>query len=139
VTLHPMFGYEGLVIRAANGKWYRVKPEYTADVYITGWFEQLNTAKEPKGQLGGFDTNYGKVTAFTEELRRELWDNPGQFVGRLMEVRWKYSIKNFMKLALSATVLSSYVSVMIKMKKLSTLRLVKLYLGNTIIITIECM
>jgi len=82
-------GYEGLVIRAANGKWYRVKPEYTADVYITGWFEQLNTAKEPKGQLGGFDTNYGKVTAFTEELRRELWDNPGQFVGRLMEVQYK--------------------------------------------------
>ena len=82
-------GYEGLVIRAANGKWYRVKPEYTADVYITGWFEQFDTKKNPKGQLGGFDSNYGKVTAFTEEMRQELWDNPEQYVGRLMEVQYK--------------------------------------------------
>ena len=82
-------GYEGLIIRAANGKWYRVKPEYTADVYITDWFEQLNTAKEPKGQLGGFGTKYGKVTAFTEEMRKELWDNPEQYVGKMMTVQYK--------------------------------------------------
>ena len=81
-------GYEGLVLRTAD-KWYRCKPEYTADVYITGWFEQLNTAKEPKGQLGGFDTNYGKVTAFTEEMRQELWDNPQQYVGKMMTVQYK--------------------------------------------------
>lgn len=82
-------GYEGLVLRAANGKWYRVKPEYTADVYITGWFEQYDTKKNPKGQLGGFDTNYGKVTAFTEELRKKLWDCPEQYVGQLMTVQYK--------------------------------------------------
>lgn len=81
-------GYEGLVLRMPN-RWYRVKPEYTADVYITGWFEQLNTAKEPKGQLGGFDTAYGKVTAFTEEMRQKLWDNPEQYVGRMMTVQYK--------------------------------------------------
>ena len=82
-------GYEGLVLRAANGKWYRVKPEYTADVYITDYFEQLNTAKEPKGQLGGFDTTYGKVTAFTEWMRKELWNDPGQHVGKMMTVQYK--------------------------------------------------
>lgn len=82
-------GYEGLVIRAANGKWYRVKPEYTADVYITGWFEQFDTKKNPKGQLGGFDTNYGKVTAFSEIMRIQLWDNPEQYVGRMMTVQYK--------------------------------------------------
>lgn len=82
-------GYEGLVIRAANGKWYRVKPEYTADVYITGWFEQEDIYGEPKGQLGGFTTAYGKVTAFTDEMRVELWDNPEQYVGQMMTVRYK--------------------------------------------------
>ena len=81
-------GYEGLVLRI-EGRWYRVKPEYTADVYITDWFEQLNTAKEPKGQLGGFDTKYGKVTAFTEEMRQQLWDNPQQYVGKMMTVQYK--------------------------------------------------
>ena len=81
-------GYEGLVLRTQD-RWYRVKPHYTADVYVTGWFEQLDKAKNPKGQLGGFDTNYGKVTAFTEEDRVALWDNPAQYVGRLIEVVYR--------------------------------------------------
>ena len=81
-------GYEGLVIRTAT-KWYRVKPSATADVRVTGFFEQLDKAKNPKGQLGGFETDYGKVTAFSEELRKELWDNPEQHVGKLMTVTYK--------------------------------------------------
>lgn len=81
-------GYEGLVLRT-DDKWYRVKPEYTADVYITGWFEQLDTKKNPKGQLGGFSTSYGKVTAFTEKLRKELWDNPQEHVDKMMTVQYK--------------------------------------------------
>jgi len=81
-------GYEGLVLRT-DKKWYRVKPEYTADVYITGWFEQFDTKKNPKGQLGGFETNYGKLTAFSEAKRQELWDNPQQYIGRMMTVRYK--------------------------------------------------
>jgi len=81
-------GYEGLVLRTKD-RWYRVKPHYTADVYVTGWFEQLDKAKNPKGQLGGFDTNYGKVTAFSDEDRVALWDNPQQYVGRLIEVVYR--------------------------------------------------
>lgn len=81
-------GYEGLVLRTAD-KWYRVKPNATADVRITGWFEQLDKNKNPKGQLGGFETNYGNVTAFSDKLRKELWDNPEQYVGRMMEVQYK--------------------------------------------------
>ena len=81
-------GYEGLVLRTAT-HWYRVKPHYTADVYVTGWFEQLDKAKNPKGQLGGFDTKYGKVTAFSEDKRVELWENPEQYVGRLIEVVYR--------------------------------------------------
>jgi hypothetical protein len=81
-------GYEGLVLRTAD-KWYRVKPHATADVRITGYFEQVDKNKKPKGILGGFDTNYGKVTAFTDEMRKLLWDNPEQYVGQLMEVRYK--------------------------------------------------
>lgn len=81
-------GFEGLVLRTAD-RWYRVKPKATADVFITGWFEQLDKNKNPKGQLGGFETNYGKVTAFTEAMRKELWINPEQYVGRLMECQYK--------------------------------------------------
>jgi ATP-dependent DNA ligase len=81
-------GYEGLVLRTAD-RWYRVKPEATADVYITGWFEQLDVKKNPKGQLGGFDTNYGKVTAFSEEMRKKLWENPSQYIGQMMTVQYK--------------------------------------------------
>jgi hypothetical protein len=81
-------GYEGLVLRTPD-KWYRVKPKATADVRITGYFEQLDKHKVRKNQLGGFTTNYGNVTAFTEKLRQELWDNPEQHVGKLMEVEYK--------------------------------------------------
>lgn len=81
-------GYEGIVLRK-HGHWYRVKPEYTADVYITGWFEQFDSAKKPKGVLGGFNTNYGKVTAFTDKDRVLLWDNPEQYVGMLMNCQYK--------------------------------------------------
>lgn len=81
-------GFEGLVLRTAD-RWYRVKPKATADVFITGWFEQMDKNKNPKGQLGGFETNYGKVTAFTDEMRKELWINPEQYVGRLMECQYK--------------------------------------------------
>lgn len=81
-------GYEGLVLRTAD-RWYRVKPHYTADVRITGWFEQLDKAKAPKGQLGGYTTNYGRVTAFSEEDRQGLWETKDQDVGRLIEVVYR--------------------------------------------------
>jgi len=81
-------GYEGLIIRN-NGRWYRHKPTLTADVRVTGWFEQKDVKGNLKGQLGGFDTAYGKVTAFTEALRKELWVNPQQHVGKLMQVSYK--------------------------------------------------
>jgi len=81
-------GYEGLVIRT-DTRWYRVKPHATADVYITGFFEQHDKAKKPKDQLGGFDTDYGKVTAFSDEMRKELWDNPSQYVGKMITVQYK--------------------------------------------------
>ena len=81
-------GYEGLVIRT-DTMWYRVKPIATADVKVIGYFEQMNKMKEPKNQLGGFRTKYGNVTAFTDELRQQLWDKPEQHLGRMMEVQYK--------------------------------------------------
>ena len=80
--------FEGLVIRT-DTHWYRVKPHATADVYITGFFEQHDKDKNPKGQLGGFDTNFGKVTAFSDEMRQKLWDNPKQYVGSMITVQYK--------------------------------------------------
>ena len=81
-------GYEGLVLRTP-GHWYRAKPEATADVYVTGWFEQLDKNKKPKGVLGGFETNYGRVTAFTDEDRVKLFVDPQQHVGKLMNCQYK--------------------------------------------------
>jgi hypothetical protein len=86
-------GYEGLVLRTSE-RWYRVKPDYTADVRITGWFEQKDKNKRPKGVLGGFTTNYGNVTAFSDALRIKLWSNPEQYVGKLMEVKYKELYEN---------------------------------------------
>ena len=95
-------GYEGLVIRAGErligkDRWYRVKPTYTADVKITGWFEQHDKNKKKKGQLGGFITPYGRVTAMSEDNRKLFWDNPDQYLGRMMEVEYKelYDSGNF--------------------------------------------
>lgn len=42
-----------------------------------------------RGLQVGFDTVYGKVTAFTDEMRQQLWDNPDQYIGRLIEVQYK--------------------------------------------------
>ena len=81
-------GYEGLVLRTKD-KWYRVKPTYTADVYITGYFEQVDKNKKPKNILGGFTTNYGNVTAFKDQDRVELWENPSQYIGKMMTVKYK--------------------------------------------------
>ena len=84
-----MEGYEGLVLKDERGGWFRVKPTKSADVRVTGWFEQKDKHGNPKGCLGGFTTKYGKVTAFTDEMRRELWDNPDQYLWRMMEVQYK--------------------------------------------------
>lgn len=86
-------GYEGLVLRT-DTMWYRVKPAATADVLITGWFEQLDKHKNPKGILGGFETAYGNVTAFKADKRAELFVDPEQYVDRLIEVRYKELFPN---------------------------------------------
>lgn len=81
-------GYEGLVLRA-NDRWYRVKPTYTADVLITGWFEQKDIHGDPKGVLGGYITAYGNVTAFKAADRVAHWKTKEGNVGRLIEVDYK--------------------------------------------------
>jgi len=81
-------GYEGLVLRN-RGRWYRVKPTNTADVRITGFFEQKDKHGNLKGILGGFTTNYGNVTAMTDSLRKAFFMRPTDYLGRLMEVSYK--------------------------------------------------
>lgn len=92
-------GYEGLVIHARDKElsFYRVKPQAYADVRITSYFEQLDKNKQPKDILGGFETNYGKVTAFTQKQREELWRDPESHIGKMITVRYKerYHTGNF--------------------------------------------
>jgi len=81
-------GYEGLVLRSEE-RWYRVKPKHTADVRITGYFEQHDKHGNPKGILGGWTTNYGNVTAMKDEVRVAFWREPESYIGDLIEVEYK--------------------------------------------------
>lgn len=59
-------GDEGLILRQGD-KWLKVKPEATADIYVTGF--QAGTGKH-KGKMGALLTKRGKVgTGFTDEQR----------------------------------------------------------------------
>lgn len=88
--------YEGIVLRTATN-WYRVKPTKTADVRITGFFEQFDKHKNPKDVLGGFTTRYGRVTAFCNEDRVDMWVDPSIYIGKIMEVQFRelYDTGNF--------------------------------------------
>lgn len=61
-------GDEGLILRQRD-KWLKVKPEATADVYVTGF--QAGTGKH-KGRMGALLTTYGSIgTGFSDEQR--IW------------------------------------------------------------------
>ena len=82
-------GYEGIVIRTPDGRWYKHKPIATADVRITGFFEQHDKYDIPKGILGGFETKYGNVTAFKDVDRKRLWSNPARHIGKMIQVQYR--------------------------------------------------
>ena len=81
-------GYEGLVVRTPF-YWYRIKPSYSADVIVTGYIEQVDKKKVPKGILGGLKTKYGVITGFTETDRIKFWQIRDELIGRMIQVEYK--------------------------------------------------
>ena len=62
-------GWEGLVFTQGAVRW-KMKPEHTVDVRITGRIEGKG---KYKGMLGAFDTPYGKVGSGLSDEDREMY------------------------------------------------------------------
>lgn len=77
--------------RPANN-WLKIKKHSTMDVVITGFTEGKGKYKELIGaiEFGVYksDTlvNIGSCSGMTDEVRRDITDNPGKYLGTVMEV-----------------------------------------------------
>lgn len=89
---HPLTG-EGIVIHPATGKPSKVKFMDEHDVHIREIFPGMG--KYQGTAAGGFRYSYepegpivGEVgTGLTDEMRRDLWENQADYVGRVARVR----------------------------------------------------
>lgn len=81
-------GYEGLCIKADEGH-YKVKPDVTYDVKVTGVTEGKG---KHEGKIGAMITSMGKVgTGLTDEMRQFLTDNNP--IGKIIEVKcWELTV-----------------------------------------------
>jgi len=109
------FGFEGVVCKrkdstyrcgARNGGWVKIKPKETVDAECTGIYEP-----EPGGKyapivnghpvpwaVGGLRFRVlhddgrvyeGRAAGMDDQLRKELWERPDEFIGRVVElVHW---------------------------------------------------
>lgn len=96
-------GGEGVILKnlfatyGESGAWVKVKKEPTVDVVVTGftdakfgvtgqYFGQIGAAKisvyTTKGQL----VEVGKVSGMDDDTRRDMSDNPGRWIGTVIEV-----------------------------------------------------
>lgn len=90
-------GEEGAVAKSLNYPYepkrskhlVKLKKSYMADVRITG----VNEGKNP-GTLGSLSYSTdderikGDVSGIKEDLKKEIWENPEAFIGRVIEVRY---------------------------------------------------
>lgn len=89
-------GYEGLVLKNPYAKyqrkrskdWQKVKAKDSLDLKIEGFIEGEGRLE---GTLGAIVVKYkGKLvqvgTGFSDELRDEIWNNPGIYQGRIAEI-----------------------------------------------------
>jgi bifunctional non-homologous end joining protein LigD len=109
------FGFEGVVCKrkdstyrcgARNGGWVKIKPKETVDAECTGIYEPepgsryapIVDGKPRPWAVGGvrFRLRHndgrvydGRAAGMNDQLRRELWEQPHEFIGRVIElVHW---------------------------------------------------
>lgn len=96
-------GFEGLVAVKpeepyANGKkvgaGWKVKPAITVEGHITGFNEAFSENGWALGRVGSFNVDYEDGTkgeagagALTHDQRKYIWENPGEFQGRIAEFK----------------------------------------------------
>jgi hypothetical protein len=108
-------GFEGVVCKrkestyrcaARNGGWVKIKPKETVDAEFTGIYEPdpgckyapMVNGKPRPWAVGGvcFRVRHedgrvyeGRAAGMDDQLRRELWEHPGEFIGCVVElVHW---------------------------------------------------
>jgi ATP-dependent DNA ligase len=96
--------YEGLVFRHPANNWHqpllRSKYELTEDLYICGFVEGEGRLK---GNLGALEATYSPIGVgpklligggLTDKMRRTIWKNQHEFVGRCFTVTAKKKFKS---------------------------------------------
>ncbi len=92
-------GHEGIIVRDAKGKWWKIVPYKYADVKITGMKEGTGALK---GMCGSISSNYGSAGSMVKdcladhgipesntEIRKWLWEHRNELVGSIMQVRYR--------------------------------------------------
>jgi ATP-dependent DNA ligase len=102
--------YESIVLRGGEGVilknivdeygegWIKVKKFYTLDVVITGftdakfgrtgqYFGQIGAVKVSVYTRSGELLEVGKVSGMKDDVRRDMTDNPGRWLGSVIEIR----------------------------------------------------
>jgi len=94
-------GYEGLVFKSTTAPWGaefgRMKREVTMDYVCTGFLDSDSDTYAGWGvasilgglYVGGTLTKVCKVSGLTEELRREFFDHPDRYIGKVFEAKGK--------------------------------------------------
>jgi ATP-dependent DNA ligase len=98
-------GAEGAVVKHRNGTyrvgkrakdWCKLKPKQTIDAVITGTFPAIEGSKYDGNAVGGmtFQVTYedgtivdGQCAGMRDEVRRDLYVNPQDYIGRMIEVQ----------------------------------------------------
>ena len=96
-------GFEGVMLKDPRGTyrtrrtdaWLKIKPVYTVDLQVVG-FEPGKPESRFRDTLGGLlcrGIDQGKEievsvgSGYTEELRKEIWDNQAAVLGRTVEIK----------------------------------------------------
>ncbi len=104
-------GYEGTMIKnpytlyhhGRNQDWKKLKPFHTADLTITNITEGKGKASgmmgriEVQGFIGDSDDVYVKTevgTGFSNELRKDMFDNKNKYLGKVAEIQYQEITKD---------------------------------------------
>lgn len=104
-------GYEGTMIKnpyaiyhhGRNQDWKKLKPFHTADLTITNITEGKGKASgmmgriEVQGFIGDSDDVYVKTevgTGFSDELRKDMFDNKNKYLGKVAEIQYQEITKD---------------------------------------------
>lgn len=104
-------GYEGTMVKpmdslyyhGRNKDWKKIKPFLSADLKIVSMSEGKGKASNMMGRMvveGVIEDNDNQLvrcevgTGFTDELRKELWNNQDKYIGKVVEIQYQEVTKD---------------------------------------------